>query len=316
MQVACLLDPPAGLNAGGDSTVELIRRHMARGDTVLAVTRGGVSMSSGRVTLSGSEIETRDDDGNWFSLGEARQAEAGEFDLVEVRFEPPVDDSFANACQLLAHARDSGARVANDPTAILTRDEKLSALAFPDITPLTLVSTDRGRLLGFASGLDGGCMVKPIGGMGGRGVFSFGKGSTNLAVVIDMMLRSGETVLVQERLKEIEEGDRRVFVIGGEPYPVMLNRRPAPGSHLGNMLAGGVPEAMEIGDAERAVCEAIGPGLRESGVAFAGVDVIGGKLTEINITCPTGLRTVRDQTGECPADDVIDAMLALGTGTA
>ena len=153
-------------------------------------------------------------------------------------------------------------------------------------------------------------MVKPLDGMGSKGVFAFSKDDSNLKVTIELLLAAGHTVLVQERLAGIAHGDRRVFIIGGQTFPHMLNRVPSPGSHLGNMLAGGLPEAMPLGEAERCIGEVIGPELATAGIVFAGLDVIDGQLTEINVTCPTGLRTVRDQIGINVAEHVLTALTA------
>ena len=310
MRIAYLIDPPGSLKPATDSSVELIRTHALRGDEVLVVTRDGVTCAENGTWLKCFPVEVRDNDDDWFELGKPSAVPATELDAIAIRLEPPVDDSYVKICQLLTLALQAGVTVANDPLSIVCRDEKISALNYPDLIPRTLVSTDRPALLGFISSLDGGCMVKPVGNMGGQGVFSFGQGDSNVPVALDLMLKSGKTVLAQERLPGISEGDRRVFVIGGKPYGHMLNRIPAQGSHLGNMVAGGKPIAMEIGQVERSVCERIGPDLLAAGIYFAGVDVIDGKLTEINITCPTGLRTVRDQSGLRPAEDVIDAIVA------
>lgn len=308
MRIAYLIDPPGSLDASTDSSVEMIRTHATRGDKVHVVLRDGICCSGDAVSFGCFPIEVSDDDGNWFKLGPREAVPSTGFDALAIRLEPPVDVSYVKVCQMLAIAQKQGLKVANDPVAIITRDEKISALAHPDLIPKTLVGTSRAALLDFANSLDNGCMIKPIGIMGGQGVFSLGKNDSNIQVAIDFMLNEGKTVLVQERLQEIKDGDRRVFLVGGKVYGQMLNRLPAKGSHLANMAAGGEACAMETGDAEKTICEKIGPGLARAGVSFAGLDVIDGRLTEINITCPTGLRALRDLTGQRVAEDVIEAM--------
>ena len=303
-----MIDPPGHLNASTDSTVELIRTNGLRGDEVYVVERDGVSLENHRLALRARQIHTSDDDGNWFELGEEVQlASDGGLDAIAIRLEPPVDHGYAKICQMVRIAIEHGIYVFNHPEAILGRDEKLSAFSFPDLIPRTIASNDRNKILEFVDSLAGGCMIKPVGGMGGQGVYSFDKGNTNITVAVDYILREGKTLIAQERLANISEGDRRVFVIDGKPYEKMLNRVPASGSHLGNMVAGGLPEVMDIGEKELEIANIVGPKLLEAGILFAGLDVIGGKLTEINITCPTGLRTVRDLANLRPALNILEA---------
>ncbi|MBF2735257.1 MAG: hypothetical protein ISN26_04125 [Betaproteobacteria bacterium AqS2] len=311
MQAAYLLDDPAVLDPASDSSLELIRRHQLRSHRVLLVRRDGVSLRGGEVSFQAQVIEIADGQDPWHRLGPLEQVAAAACDLVAIRLEPPVDASYRLLCQMLAYAAAQGVRVWNRPQAILAQEEKLSAFGFAAHTPPSLASSSKAELLAFCRGREAGVMVKPFNSMGGRGVFAFASGAdSNIEVALEEILRRDGLALVQERLPAVVDGDRRVFVIDGQPAELMLNRVPKADGHRGNMAAGGQPEAMPLGEAERRVAEAVGPVLKERGVVFAGIDVIGGKLTEINITCPTGLKTVRDQTGEAFADQVIDAMLA------
>lgn len=310
MQVACIIDPPATLAAATDSTIALLRAVAAKGVGVHLVERTGVSFAKGELTFHATTAELSADDTNWYTPQTTTQRRATEFDLILIRLEPPVDAGYRYICQLLAQAQAAGVKVSNTPEAILDHDEKLAALRYPDLCPQTLVSSDRTTLLDFAAEQTDGCVLKPLGAMGGRGVFAFNHGDSNLAVAIDAALARQETLLIQERLAAIAEGDRRVFVIGGKAYPIMLNRVPPAGSHLANMVAGGMATATEIGEAEEKIVTVIGTELLEAGIDFAGLDVIGGKLTEINITCPTGLRTVAEQTAHIPAAEIIDYLLS------
>lgn len=310
MQVAYLLDPLARLDATIDSSVELIRAHRERGDEVFAVFRDGLTVTAGRLTMQAWPLHAQADDAAWYRLGEPSPVDAAEIDLIAVRLEPPVDGSFRIICQMLALAGRAGARVVNDPSAILLREEKLSAQLYSELMPRTLVSTDRAALGAFCADLAAGCVLKPLDGMGGRGVFAFDANDSNAGVAIDSILARGGTVLAQERLDVFASGDRRVFVIAGRPHRLMIKRTPGKGSHLANMIAGGEAEVMEITAAEEAIVERIGADLLAQGIVFAGIDVIAGKLTEINITCPTGLRFVREQTEVSVAASVIDAFKA------
>lgn len=311
MQAAYLLDDPAALDPASDSSLELIRRHQLRGHRVLLVRRDGVSLRGREVSFQAQAIEITDGQEDWRRLGPPERIEASACGLVAIRLEPPVDASYRMLCQMLAYAAAQGTPVWNRPQALIAHEEKLSAFGFPELTPPSLASSSKDELLAFCRGKRDGVMAKPFNSMGGRGVFAFASGAdSNIEVALEEILRRDGLALVQERLPAVAAGDRRVFVIDGQPADLMLNRVPKEDGHRGNMAAGGQAEAMPLGAAERRVAEAVGPALKERGVAFAGIDVIGGMLTEINITCPTGLKTVRDQTGAALADQVIDAMLA------
>lgn len=307
MRIAFIIDPLHGIVARKDSTVELMRTAQQAGDELVVLYREGLSLYGDRLLISGDTARTRDDDSNWLSLTDKFTGSAEQLDMIFMRLEPPVDDGFRTCCALLAHAELAGVPVFNKPSSLVLRDEKLACLSHPRHIPRTMVSADLGVLREFASTLAGGYVVKPLGGMGGQGVFSFRPGDSNFVVALEVLGAGKRTLLVQEKLSAIAEGDRRVFVIGGKPAEVMLNRLPAAGSHRGNMAAGGKPVAMPLGDAEREVADAVAPDIAAAGIIFAGLDIIGGRLTEINITCPTGLRQVRDQLGVNLAAQVLDA---------
>lgn len=310
MRVVFVIDPPNRLDAASDSTIELMRCFARREVEVSYALRESLRLENGQLMIVAQQVELFDDDEAWFSPTRRTVAPILNFNLIYLRLEPPVDSNYRHICQLLEMAQHAGVPVTNNPSSILMSEEKLSTQYYPQLCPRTLVSLESKALQEFAAQLPGGCVIKTLGRMGGQGVYSFGDQDSNVAVCIDDALGAGKMVLVQERLPEIANGDRRVFIIGGKPYDIMVNRIPRYGSHLGNMSAGGSATAVLLGDEERAIGETIGANLVAAGILFAGIDVIGGKLIEINITCPTGLRVVRDQTGECPADAIFDALLS------
>lgn len=311
MLAVYLLDDPAALAPASDSSIELMRRHQERGHRVMIARRDGVSLRGREVSLRAQVIEITDGERSWYQLGPSEDIAPGDCGVVALRLEPPVDAQYRLLCQMLVYAQERGAPIWNRPQAIMAYEEKISAFGFDELMPASLVSSNMDELRSFCRRQDQGVVVKPLNSMGGIGVFAFGsKDDSNIEVALDSILRRDGMALVQERLPAIADGDRRVFIIDGKPADLMLVRRPAPGSHLGNMRAGGQPEAQPLGAAERRIAKQIGPVLKERGIIFAGIDVIGGKLTEINITCPTGLKTVHDQTGTPIADLVIEAMTA------
>ncbi len=308
MRVIYLIDPPATLNAHSDSTIELMRAQQRAGDDVFFALANQMSLVSGHLEIIAQPVQLNDDDRNWFNVrGNYQNLTIADIDLIFMRLEPPVGSAYRTVCQMLMFAQRAGVSVVNDPATLITGEEKLNALRFPQLCPRTLVSNDRVRIIEFVATLEGGSMIKPLGGFGGQSVFSFAANDSNLEVAVDSLLANGHSVLAQERLREISEGDRRVLVIEGEPFAYMINRIPSAGSHLGNMGAGGIGTAKQLGEPEKSIVAAIGSHLRDAGILFAGIDIIGGKLTEINITCPTGLRVVRDQTNSDPAARIIEA---------
>ena len=301
MRVVYVTDPPQRLDARSDSTVELMRAGQRAGDEIYLALAPQLKLAAGQLQIDARQVQLNDDDQNWLTERKRRVLSAPDVDIIFMRMEPPVDAAYRITCQMLAFAQRAGVLVVNDPASLITNEEKLAALRFPHLCPRTLVSTSRDAILDFVAQLGKGCMVKPLDSFGGRSVFAFSAGDTNLAVAVDLLLSSGKTVLVQERLSAISEGDRRVHVVNGKAFADMIIRTPASGSHLGNLRAGGDGKVMPLEDAEQAVVNAIETYLQEAGILFAGIDIIGGKLTEINITCPTGLRVVREQSGNDPA---------------
>ena len=313
MQVLYLLDDPKYLKVQSDSSIELIRTHHSMGDEVFICCKDGISLDQGNVKFQTYPLETTslEDIEDWYHLGGMQEKLANDFALILIRFEPPVDNLIRNICLILNQAKvKHQVRIFNDPLAIVNLEEKLSAFKYYEFMPKSCVSTNKEKLLDFAKTLSGGCVVKPLNSLGGKSVFAFNYYDSNIEVAIDTLLSTSQVVLVQEKLSAIKEGDRRVFIINGQAHEYMLNRVPKAGSHLGNMLAGGIAKAMPTGEDEKKIANTIGPKLLEQGIIFAGIDVIGGKLTEINITCPTGLKTVKDQINISIATDVINAFKA------
>ena len=313
VRIAFVIDAPASLKGSKDSSVEIMRAAAAAADEVIMVLRSGLDLGNDGLRICGRRIGLRASDELWFEDRGEFVARGSRIDLIFMRLEPPINDDFRHCCNLLGHAERAGIAVVNRPAALVSLEEKITPLAYGDLCPATLISADQDQLLSFANSLSNGCILKPLGGMGGEGIFAFAPGDSNLATALAVLGGNGRSLVVQERLAGIAEGDRRVFVIDGQPAPMMLNRLPRAGSHLGNMAAGGRPVATALGAAERRIAERVGPDLRAAGIVFAGLDVIGGKLTEINISCPTGLRQVRDQSDVDLASEVLAAAKLMAT---
>ena len=308
MKFAFVLDPLESLKARKDSSILLMRAAAKAGDSVFAVPHDSPAIESSAPTFSAIHLELHDDDSNWFSVLEQKRRRADFFDAIFMRKDPPVDAEFIAALHILQLAEQSGVPVFNAPRALLELNEKISAFRFPDLIPPSLVSRDKESLLAFHRKMEG-AVFKPLDGRGGQGIFVSPKGDKNCNAIIETLSQNGRRMIIaQQYLPAIaDEGDRRVLIIDGEPAPFMLARIPRDDDHRANLDAGGEGRAMPLGNAERKIAEIVAPFLADAGVILAGLDVIGGKLTEINITSPTCLREILDQTNYNAADLVIAA---------
>ena len=276
------------------------------GCTVFDGEISGMGMDENGVFFAARSVQISESDSMWREVLDSQILRGEELDAVFMRAEPPVDFRFAAATMLLDALP---AAVFNAPRALRERNEKLSIMRFPQYIPPTIISADIAAVAGFHA-KHGGAVLKPLDGMGGRGVYVSPSGDMNLRAVAELLGGGRDLLMAQKYLPAAREGDARVFVVEGKPLPFMLLRTPRADDHRGNMAAGGAARAVPLSAAAKTIAENTGPVLAEEGVLFAGLDVIGGCLTEINITCPTGLREVRDQTGEDYAGIIINAARA------
>lgn len=240
-------------------------------------------------------------------LADTRRA-LGEGDLVFMRSDPPVDDSYIYATLLLDRAEAAGARVVNRPDALRGFNEKLAIARFPELAPDTLVSADMQMLRDFVEARDR-AIVKPLDGMGGRGIFVARADDSNLPVILETLSGNGtRLVMAQQFLAGIDDGDKRVLMVNGEPVEYMLARIPGGGDFRGNLARGGRGEGRPLTEAERRIAAEVGPVLVENGISFAGLDVIDGRLTEINVTSPTCVRELDAQFDLNIAGRLFDAL--------
>ena len=234
---------------------------------------------------------------DWFEAGERHWHALTDFDAVLLRTDPPFDLEYLYATQLLERARAQGARVFNDPRAVRDHNEKLAILEFPEFTAPTLVTRDPERLRAFVHE-HGQAVLKLLDGMGGASIFRARADDANLSVILETMHRFGQrSVMAQQFLPQISEGDKRVLLIGGEVVPFALARIPAAGEARGNLAAGGTGVARALSARDRSIGSALAPILAARGLLLVGLDVIGDCLTEINVTSPTCFREITAQTG-------------------
>jgi glutathione synthase len=308
LKVAVQMDHISRLHIRGDSTFALMLEGERRGHSLYHYTPDRLSLRDGRVEARAEPVRVRDEEGNHFSLGSAEPADLATFDVVLLRQDPPFDMGYITTTHILDRIHPK-TLVVNDPTHVRNAPEKLFVTEFTKLTPPTLISRDRKEILAFREA-HGDIIVKPLYGNGGAGVFRIAGGDENLAALLEIFEDVyREPFVIQRYLPDVRKGDKRIILVEGEPVGI-INRVPAAGEARSNMHVGGRPEPVEMTARDREICAAIGPTLRERGLIFVGIDVIGEYLTEINVTSPTGIREVKRFGGADIAALVWDAIEA------
>ena len=289
LRVAVQMDPMDSININGDSSFALMLEAQSRGHHLWHYDVRTLTLCAGRVTCWAHRVAVRREVGAHYEFGPMVELDlATDVDVVLMRQDPPFDMSYITATHILDHIHPR-TLVVNDPAQVRNAPEKLFVLHFPELMPATLVSRDPKAIAAFRA-QHGDIIVKPLFGNGGAGVFHLRPEDSNLNSLLEMFAeRSREPLMVQQYLPAVREGDKRVILIDGEAMGG-INRVPAAGEARSNMHVGGRPEPTVLTDREREICARIGPELRARGMIFVGIDVIGGYLTEINVTSPTGLQ--------------------------
>ncbi|MFZ2217939.1 MAG: glutathione synthase [Rhodoferax sp.] len=309
MNILFVTDPLATFKIYKDTTFAMMREAQARGHQVLACEPRQMAWVSGaRVQAHVTAIRLTGDKESWYSVESAERRNLCEFDAIVMRKDPPFDSEYFYATHLLEQAEREGAHVFNKPRALRDHPEKLAILEFPEFIGPTLVTRSAQDVRQFhAEHQD--IILKPLDGMGGTGIFRVKSDGLNLGSIIETLNKEGaETVMVQKFLPAIEQGDKRVLVIGGQPVPFSLARIPQGGEVRGNLAAGGIGVAQPLTERDRFIAESLGPVLHARGLLLVGLDVIGDSLTEINVTSPTCFQEICDQTGFDVAAMFIDAL--------
>ncbi len=308
MRTLFVMDPLARLNVSGDSTYMLMRETTARGFEAAWCTPDDLWIASGQAHARVQEVRTTAEPPH-FHTGRVHDVALGTFDCVWMRKDPPFDMAYIFATYLLEMVPPT-TLVLNRPSSIRSFNEKLFALQFPTLGPDTLVSRDADRIVAFVEGLESGrAVLKPWDGNGGRGVLVTHAGDRNLRSMIELLTQEGRVaILAQAYVPGIADGDKRIILVDGTPMGAML-RVPSEKDHRGNMHVGATVRATTLTEADSRICDAIGPRLREEGLVFVGIDVIGGCLTEINVTSPTGIQEIARLSGTRLEAAVVDAAL-------
>jgi glutathione synthase len=308
------MDPIGSIQIATDTTFVLMLEAHRRGHRVCYVAPGELGAEQGNATARVHPVVTlRREAGRHVELGPPRSSVLDDdFDVVFQRTDPPVDAAYVEATQILALCRH--ARVLNRPEGILAANEKLYALHFPELMPETLVSHEIPQLVDFLAKCGGEMIVKPLAGRGGEGIFHVRHDDRNLFSILEQATGFGRRrTMAQRYLPAIRRGDKRILLLDGEPLGALL-RVPSEVEVRANLHVGGRPERAQLDDDDRRIVERLAPSLRRDGLFFVGIDVIGGRLTEVNVTSPTGVQEVNALEQVQLEARILDAVEALVGG--
>jgi glutathione synthase len=307
-ELGIVMDPIGSINIKKDSTFAMMLAAQRRGWRLWYMEPCDLSLKPGQCLARMREVEVTDSAQSWFRLGADAQRPLASLPAVLMRKDPPFDMEYIYATYLLEQAQSGGTLVVNDPRTLRDANEKVFTASFPQCCPPLLVTSRAAELASFLSE-QGDMVLKPLGGMGGASIFRVRSGDPNFSVICETLTDHGRRYCMAQRfIPEIAEGDKRILLIDGEPVPYCLARIPAPGESRGNLAAGASAQGRPLTERDRAIAAMVGPELRRRRVLFAGIDVIGDYLTEINITSPTCIRELDALYGLDIAGDLIAAI--------
>lgn len=291
-QLAIVMDPIAKINIKKDTSFAMLLAAQQRGYQLTYLEMSDLYLDTGKAMCNARSLKVQRDADNWYELGVAQQRALADFDVILMRKDPPFDSEYLYATHMLELAEKAGTLVVNKPQALRDFNEKLFTACFPDLIPATLVTRDSNRIREFhAQHKD--IICKPLDGMGGTSIFRVKEDGNNLGVIIETLTNLGqEYAMFQEFLPAIKDGDKRILIVDGEVIPYCLARLPTKGENRGNLAAGGTGRPQPISDSDERLAKAIAPTLVENGLIFVGMDVIGDRITEINVTSPTCVQEI------------------------
>lgn len=292
IKIGVVMDPISRIQYKKDSTLAMLLAAQARDWQLYYMEPGDLFLEQGKARASMAHLTVFRDPDAWFRLDTAHVRDLTELDVILMRKDPPFDNEYVYATYMLEAAEREGTLIVNRCQSLRDCNEKVFATWFPQCCPPLLVSSDPARLKAFHKE-HGDVIFKPLDGMGGSSIFRVMPGDPNLNVILETLTGHGKhTIMAQRFIPEITEGDKRILMINGEPLPYCLARVPVAGETRGNLAAGGTGRAQPLSDRDRWIAAQVGPSLRQRGLYFVGLDVIGDYLTEINVTSPTGVREI------------------------
>jgi glutathione synthase len=300
MKLLFILDPLNSLKTYKDSSVAVMREAIARGHAIYVCEQHDVFLRNEIVKINTTKFNFSDK-ATWYELGELEEVLPKNFDAILMRKDPPFDNEYLYSTYLLELAANQGARVINNPASVRSWNEKLSVAKFPQFAPEFLVTSNQNLIREFLQ-KHKDIVVKPLDGMGGSGIFRIHDADHNIGVILETATQFGrQTIMTQRYLPQILQGDKRIIIINGEPLPYSLARIPKAGESRGNLAAGGTGVAQPLTKRDLEIATTIGKTLKAEGLFLVGLDVIGNYLTEINVTSPTGMVEIAEQTDCKPA---------------
>jgi glutathione synthase len=290
MKLGVIMDPIEGINVKKDSTLAMLLAAQKRHWDIHYMETADLYVENDRAMAKNRQIDVADDESKWHQFKDEKINALGNLDVILMRKDPPFDMEYIYTTYILELAAEQGALVVNKPASLRDANEKMFITHFPQCIAPTLVTRESSRIREFAN-QHGEIILKPLDGMGGNSIFRIKHGDPNTNVAIETLTHMGTRfIMIQKYISEISDGDKRILLINGEPVDYALARVPLAGETRGNLAAGGTGIGIELSDRDRWICEQVGPKLREKGLIFVGLDVIGEYLTEINVTSPTCIR--------------------------
>ena len=289
-KLAVVMDPISGINFKKDTTLAMLNAAQSRGWSLTYIEQRGLYLENGKAMALMHDLTVKMDPSGWYHLKEPRRGSLAEVDVILMRKDPPFNREYIYSTYILEQAEREGVLVVNKPQALRDFNEKVSTVLFPQCCTDVLVTRNKELLTDFYKA-HGDVIFKPLDGMGGTGVFRIKPGDPNVSVIIEMLTEYGNRqIMAQIFIPQITAGDKRILMIDGESVGYALARLPALNETRGNLAAGGTAKGVELTDRDRWICEQVGPTLKEHGLIFVGLDVIGDYLTEVNVTSPTCVR--------------------------
>lgn len=292
IKLAIVMDPITEINIKKDTSFAMLLAAQQRGYQLTYLEMSDLYLETGKAMCNARPLEVQRDSDKWFTLGTEEQKSLSDFDVILMRKDPPFDSEYLYATQMLELAEKAGTLVVNKPQALRDFNEKLFTACFPNLIPQTIVTRDTKRIREFHARHQD-IICKPLDGMGGTSIFRVKEDGNNLGVIIETLTALGsQYAMFQEFLPAIKEGDKRILIVDGEVIPYCLARLPSKGENRGNLAAGGTGRPQAISESDRQLAQAIAPTLLDNGLIFVGMDVIGDKITEINVTSPTCVQEI------------------------
>lgn len=309
IKLGVVMDPIDAINPKKDSTLAMLLAAEKRGWQLHYMEQQDLSVRDGELIIKSRALNVYDDLESWYRLADSQTQAASELDVILMRKDPPLDMQYIHTTYLLELAEAAGVLVVNKPQTLRDANEKLFTAWFAQCCPPTLVSRDMKQLRSFQEEY-GDIIIKPLEGMGGMSIFRLKNGDPNISVALETLTQQGSQYIMAQRfIPEITAGDKRILLIDGEPMPYALARIPASGETRGNLAAGGRGEGVPLSKRDRWICDQVGPTLKQKGLLFVGLDVIGDYLTEINVTSPTCIRELDAQFGLDIGGALIDCIV-------